>query len=185
MRSLGLLFFALLLSRSFGAQDMTASPALRAGDVFDMKVSGVPLEYAQEFSLQITVGQDGNVNMPLIGEVKAMGLTAADLERSLQRRLVAERIFTQPTVIINMVQGVRTVSVNGGVKNPQRLIWSGDLTLGTAIGGCGGLADFGRSSGIRLIRASKLVGTFNLKSIGKDPSLDPKLLPGDQVWVQE
>ena len=40
---------------------------LRAGDVFDMRLSGMPVEFAQEFTLQYTVGQDGTVNVPLTG----------------------------------------------------------------------------------------------------------------------
>lgn len=172
---------ALLSPAAFG--DTVA--VIRGGDMFDMRLSGMPQEYAQEFSLQFTVGADGTVNVPLIGEIKAAGLTATQLERTMQNRFMAEKIFTNPTVIINIAQVARYVSVSGGVRAPQRLSWSNDLTLSSAIGNCGGLGDFGSPKGIRIVRDGKIFGMFNLKDIQGNPASDPKLLPGDQVLVKE
>ena len=158
---------------------------LRPSDVLEMRLSGMPQEYASEFTLQYTVGQDGTINVPLIGEIKAVGLTSTQLERAIQSRLVAEKIFTQPTVIINIAPVARYVSVSGGVRSPQRLQWTPDLTLSSAIGNCQGISDFGSDKGIQIVRGSKIVGSFNLKDIRKDPAKDPQLLPGDQVLVRE
>jgi polysaccharide export outer membrane protein len=158
---------------------------LRTGDVFDMRLSGMPAEYAAEFSLQYTVGQDGTVNVPYIGEIKAAGLTSTQLERTMQNRFMAEKIFTRPTVIINIAQVARFVSVSGGVRAPQRLPWNADLSLSSAIGNCGGLGDFGNAKKIQIIREAKVFGVFSLRDIQKDPSKDAKLLPGDQVVVPE
>jgi hypothetical protein len=88
-------------------------------------------------------------------------------------------------VLVNVSQATRYVSISGGVRSPQRLSWSSDLTLSSAIGNCQGLSDFGSPKGIRIIREGKVAGTFNLKDIQKDPAVDPKLLPGDQVVVRE
>jgi polysaccharide export outer membrane protein len=153
--------------------------------MFDMRLGGMPAEYAQEFALQFTVGQDGSVNIPLIGEIKAAGLTGSQLERTIQNRLMAEKIFTRPTVIISIAQVARFVSVSGGVRAPQRLQWNPDLSLSSAIGNSGGLSDFGSPKGIRIVREGKVVGVFNLKDIQGDPAKDVKLLPGDQVLVRE
>src|ERR1043165_2535811 len=100
-----------------------AIATLRSGDVLEMRLSGMPQEYANEFTLQYTVGQDGTINVPLIGEVKATGRTSTQLERAVQTRLVQDKIFTQPTVIINIAPTARFVSVSGGVRAPQRLQW--------------------------------------------------------------
>lgn len=162
-----------------------AVATLRVGDVFDMRLSGMPAEYAAEYALQYTVGQDGSVNVPAIGETKVAGLTATQLERTIQNRLMGEKIFKNPTVIINIMSVARYVSVSGGVRSPQRLQWTPDLTLASAIGNCGGIAEFGNGKGIRVIRGGQIGGVFNLKDIQKDPAKDPKLLPGDQVFVPE
>jgi polysaccharide export outer membrane protein len=158
---------------------------LRTGDIFEMNLSGMPGEFAGDFKLQYTIGTEGTVNVPLIGEVRAAGLTATQFERSVESKLVSEKIFTHPTVLINIAQTMRYVSISGGVRQPQRLSWSSDLTLSSAIGNCAGLSDFGSPKGIRIIREGKIFGVFNLTELQKDPSKDPKLLPGDQVLVRE
>ncbi|MDR3404982.1 MAG: polysaccharide biosynthesis/export family protein [Chthoniobacter sp.] len=158
---------------------------LRTGDVFEMRLSGMPAEFASDFNLQYTIGQEGTVNVPLIGEIRAVGLTASQLEHSVESKLVGDKIFTHPTVLISIAQAMRYVSISGGIRSPQRLSWSSDLTLSSAIGNSGGLSDFGSPKGIRIIREGKIAGTFNLNEIQKDPAKDPKLLPGDQVVVRE
>jgi protein involved in polysaccharide export with SLBB domain len=57
--------------------------------------------------------------------------------------------------------------------------------LRTAIENVGGLDDFGNKKGVRLIRDGKIIQVYNLKDLEKDPSKDPKLLPGDQVFVRK
>jgi len=109
---------------------------LRPGDVFEMRLSGMPAEYAGDFNLQYSVGSEGTVSVPLIGEMRAAGLTASQLERQVESKLVNDKIFTHPTVLINIAQATRYVSISGGVRQPQRLSWSNDLTLSSAIGNC-------------------------------------------------
>lgn len=158
---------------------------LRAGDVFDLRLGGVPQEYAADFAQQYTIDQDGTVNLPLIGKMNAGGLRPAQLSRTIEARLTTERIYTRPTVLINVVAASRYVSIHGGVRMPQRLPWSGDVTLSSAIGDCGGLTDFARGNKIRLVRDERIIGVYRLKDFRDDPSKDPKLLPGDQVIVPE
>ena len=158
---------------------------LRPGDMFEMRLAGMPADIAADFTGQYTVGHEGTVNVALIGEVKAIGLTPTQLERTIEAKMVADKIFTHPTVLINVAQATRIVSVSGGVRQPQRLPWSPDLTLSSAIGNCAGLSDFGSGKGIQIIREGKIAGVYNLNEVRKDPSKDPKLLPGDQVVVRE
>jgi len=183
MRRILVLFAILLLSAVVRVNAQYAT--LRTGDLFEMRLSGMPPEFAADFNLQYTVSGDGLINVPLVGEFKALGLTPSELERTIQNKLMADKIFTHPTVLINVAQSTRYVSISGGVRAPQRLLWSADLTLSSAIGNCGGLSDFGSGRGIRIIRDSKIVGAFELKQLQKDPSKDPKLMPGDQVIVRE
>ena len=181
MRPIHLLLVLLsLLTPHLRAADAT----LRPGDVFDMRLTGMPLEIVQDIAnLQYTVGPDGIVNIPLIGKMKVSGLNSTQVEDAIQARYIADKIFTKPTVIISVAQGARWVSVSGGVRAPQRAPWTPDMTLAAAIGNCGGLSDFGSPKGIRVVREGKVLGIFSLKEIEKDPSKDVKLLPGDQVTV--
>ena len=163
-----------------------AEATLRPGDTFDLRLTGMPLEVIQDIAnLQYSIGPDGTVNIPYIGKVKASGLNATQLEESIQTRFITGKIFTRPTVIININQVARFVSITGGVRGPGRQQWTPDMTLGSAIGAAGGLDDFTSGKGIQVIREGKIGGVFNFKDIRKDPANDPKLLPGDQVVIPQ
>jgi protein involved in polysaccharide export with SLBB domain len=159
------------------------APVIRTGDVFEMRLSGLPQDVAIDFAVQYTVGQEGTVNVPLVGEVKVSGLSPTQVEREMQAKLVSGKIFTHPTVIINVLAGSRFVSVGGGVKSPQRLQWSQDLTLHTAVSNAGGLDDYADPKKVRLIRDGKVFHAYDLRVLEKDLSQDPRLLPGDQIFV--
>ncbi len=163
----------------------SGSATLRPGDLFTMRLSGMPAEFAGEFSVEYTVGTDGNVNIPLVGDVRAEGYAPGQLEKAIQQRLVAGKIFTNPTIIISVQAVARIVTVGGGVRAPQRMQWFPDLTLKSAIQSAQGLTEFASGKNIRVIRGGKVAGTYDYKKISRDPSTDPKLLPGDQVDVPE
>src|SRR4051794_27980187 len=106
----------LLLLLALGALVPNRSEAqavMRSGDVFELRLSGMPTEYASEFALQYTVGDAGEVRLPLIGEVKAAGVSTTDLARAIERKLVANKIFTTPTAVITIQPNTRVVSVGG------------------------------------------------------------------------
>lgn len=117
----GIIFTGLFLSLGLSlAQAQTVAP-LRVGDVFDLRLAGVPQEYAGDFTLQCTIDQGGTVNLPLLGEIKAAGLRPAQLERAIEAGLVAGKIFSHPAVLVNVAANGRHVSISGGVRMPQRL----------------------------------------------------------------
>ncbi len=181
MRSLFLLLL-LLGSGPLGAQ--TALVTIRPGDTFEMRLGGVPIELAQEFNTSYNVSQEGTVNIPLIGETRVAGLTPPQIEKAIQNRLISDKLFTRPSVNINPTPNSRFVTIGGGVRAPQRLAWSNDLTLRSAVDLAGGLSDWGTLKGIRLIRGGQQT-VYDGRKFDKDPSLDPKLLPGDQIIVAQ
>jgi polysaccharide biosynthesis/export protein len=155
---------------------------LRVGDSFEMRLSGMEAPYGDEFMRQYVVDADGTVNLPYIKSVSASGLTPGQLERSIQQRLVSEKIFTNPTVNITLQTTARVVSVTGQVRNPQRITWSSDLTLLSAVDLAGGTGDFAGKK-VRLMRNGQVINLYDFKILRRDPASDPKLLPGDRVDV--
>lgn len=161
-----------------------ASAVLRNNDSFEMQLGGVPLEYAAEFRLQYTVGDDGNVQVPLIGSVQATGRTISQFSNAVAAKLREDKIFTFPTVTVNLVPQSRFVTVGGAVRAPQAVPWSQDLTLSAGIMRAGGPTEFGNTKRVRISRGGE-VRVFNLREADKDPGQNPKLLPGDEVTVPE
>jgi len=154
----------------------------RPGDSFELRMTGMPLEDAAMYALSFTIGADGYVNVPLGGQLRAAGLTQSQLEKAIERRLVDQKIFRWPTATINVPTQARFVTVGGAVRQPQRIGWSADLTVLSAITAAGGAGDFG-GKWVDMIRRGK-TAVINLKELKKDPSKDFPLLPGDQLELR-
>ena len=158
----------------------SSSVVLRPNDVLELRMSSMPPEEAQQFSgTAYTVGGDGQVSFPYAGALQAAGRTPSELERALERTLIDKKMFRWPTATINVVNGLRYVVVGGNVRAPNRMPWSADLTLMSGIMAAGGPGDFAGKK-INLIRNGAIT-VYRYDKLQKDPSQDPRLLPGDQV----
>jgi polysaccharide export outer membrane protein len=115
--------------------DIAPTTTLRAGDTFEVSLGGVPPESgdAQNFNKPHTVGGDGSVNIPYVGSIRAAGLTQSQLEKAIGRRLIEEKVFRWPTITINVPERARLITVGGQVGVPQRIYWSADAALMSAV----------------------------------------------------
>ena len=163
------------------ASRTSSSVVLRPNDMIDLHMSGMPPEEAVQFSGTLyTISGDGQVNIPYAGSLPAAGRTTTELEHAIQRVLIDKKLFRWPTATINIANTTqRYVTIGGNVRVPGRTQWSADLTLMSAISDHGGPGDFAGDK-INLIRSGAIT-VYRFKQLQKDPKLDPKLLPGDQV----
>jgi protein involved in polysaccharide export with SLBB domain len=161
------------------AEEPRGNVVLRTGDSFQLLMSGMPMEDAAAFPREYTIGQDGMINITYAGQIRAAGLSQSQLERAIEERLVSAKIFRAPTATINVQAGARFVTVGGQLRSPNRLQWSQDLTLLSAISACGGPSDFATKK-VNVIRNKQFM-TYDYYKLRKNPADDPKLLPGDQV----
>jgi polysaccharide export outer membrane protein len=91
-----------------------------------------------DLSGKFTVETDGTFTYPLIGRVKAGGLTLRALEDSLKARLKDEGFFRNPqvTVAVETYKSQR-IYVIGEVRSPGPVPLSGDMSLVEAIARAG------------------------------------------------
>ena len=160
---------------------------LRAGDKVTMKIAGVPATDVQTLSGLYTISGEGTLRMPYLqNEIRAASLAPTQVARIIEKRYVAEEIFTRPTVTITMdtSEGLRLVTVAGEVKSPGDVPYRPDLTLLMAVTARGGFSEFASQRGVRLIRGSK-VTHHDMRSFSRKPELDIKLKPGDRVIVMQ
>src|SRR5262249_58981452 len=74
---------------------------------------------APVFQEGLRVAADGNVTVPLLGSVHAAGLTPAELESEIARRLVAGGILLHPNVSVQIAEHRSSaVAVMGSVERP-------------------------------------------------------------------
>lgn len=86
---------------------------------------------------KFAVETDGTFTFPLIGRIKAGGLTLRDLEAELKRRL-ADGFFNNPTVTVAVEQyRSQRVFVVGEVRTPGTYALTGDMMLIEALARAG------------------------------------------------
>ena len=160
-----------------------ADNTFRNGDVFEMRLSGPPEEFTREFKIMLTV-DEGSVNLPLIGRVMAVGMSSTQLASSIEMRLKTAKIFTiaNVNITVNPNANQRTIIVGGSVRQSGKQPWIPDLTLTGAISSAGGPSDFA-GDGVKIIRNGR-AQKYSRKALRKDPSIDPKVLPGDIIEVE-
>lgn len=179
-----LLFILLALAGAPVAPSVRADAALRAGDPFELRISGVPTDEQTQVNNVYTVDANGMVNMPYINKVRAGGLTPGQLAAAIENQYKASRIFTNPTITIVMQPQTRFVNVGGAVRTPTRVPFTEDMTLLAAINAAGGFNDFADQKRVRLLRGSE-AKVYDVRQFRREPALDPKLQPGDRVEVPQ
>ena len=136
----------------------------------------------------VPVRSDGNISMPLIGEVHASGLTPLQLERDITTRLRA--YLTQPDVTVVVVQmNSQKFNVLGRVMKPGAYKLTASTTVLDAIAQAGGFQDFAKRKAIYILR-QKPTGEetripFNYKDVirGEHPEQNIRIEPRDTIVV--
>jgi polysaccharide export outer membrane protein len=153
---------------------------LAANDTISLKVFQEP-ELSTE-ALQID--PSGNIDLPLLGEIRAQGLSPSELARRLEQSF--STYLRDPRVSVALVESGQTITVEGAVRQPGVFPIRGRSTLIEALALAQSPTFIAASDQIfvfRTINGRRAGARFDIKRIraGADP--DPVLLPGDQVVV--
>jgi polysaccharide export outer membrane protein len=105
----------------------------------------------QKLSVDVKVRTDGQVTLPLIGDVAVVNLTPAGAAQQIEHRLDGLVVDPKVTVTIKESQPA-TFSVIGAVKTPGNYPLHAGIGLLQAIATAGGLTDFADSDSIFVIR---------------------------------
>lgn len=182
-----LLATAALLLSSAQVHAQSAESALRPGDSIVIRISGVPAEEVTNFASSFSIGDNGNVNLPFIGEVRAAGKRPSTLQKDIESAYRTAEIYTHPTIQVsaNMTDGTSTqvLFVSGEVKTPNRYTLSPGMNVGTAITTAGGFTDFADPKHVKLIRNGRAV-ELDCRRADSPGSLTP-VQPGDQITVSQ
>ena len=157
---------------------------VRLGDTIELRISGVPNEEAASVNGVYTIDDQGNINLPYIQKVKILGLLPTQIQEAIQSRYISEKIYTHPTITVQQNALPRFVNVMGEVKAPQRVAFTADMTLMTAINACNGFTDFANKNNIDLKRGST-VTKYRGIDIEHGKVEDPPVQPGDMITVHQ
>ena len=146
-------------------------------------VLGILFWREMEMSGDVTVRPDGMITLPLLGDVRAVGLTTDQLKDILQKS--ASKILTDAnvTVVVRQINS-RKVYVTGQVGMSGAYPLIGSRTVLQALAMAGGLTEYAKGDKILIVRGS-MTFKFNYKEVldGKNLAQNIQLQPGDQVLV--
>ncbi|MEW6305573.1 MAG: polysaccharide biosynthesis/export family protein [Verrucomicrobiota bacterium] len=127
------------------------------------------------------VKDDGTINLPLIGSVKAVGKTRGELQREVQARYVPA--YYAQGVVITVDPAERYFYVSGEVKIPSRQLYTPGMTVTKAIAAAGDFTVYAKKSRIEVIRANGRKERVDYKKALANPKLDLPIFPNDRVHV--
>jgi polysaccharide export outer membrane protein len=138
-----------------------------------------------KFSGLFTVDQDGKFTYPLVGDITAGGLTAAEVEQNVVKALATYVKKPLVTVTVQEVQS-KKYYLTGGVNHPGEYLLAVPTTILQAIIKAGGLQDFANQKKIYILRGSTKI-PFNYKEVSQGKHMEQNVLlePGDQVFVPQ
>jgi polysaccharide export outer membrane protein len=122
-----------------------ASVSLVSGDVIRLVFPGAP-----ELNQSQKIRADGKINLPLVGEVDAAGMTIGSLQSELALRYKPQLQST--TVVVTLESSVTQVVVSGAVSHPAKLSFERPTTVFQAIMEAGGVSEYGSLKRVHLIR---------------------------------
>lgn len=131
------------------------------GDQIFITVFGQP-----DMSAEVTVNDNDQVTLPLIGTLKIGGLTPQTIEKLIAQRLKDGEYLRNPEVSVQVRQ-VRSqmISVLGEVLRPGRFPILGKLTVLDAVATAGGLTQRADSTALLIRRNPALNGDIQRKEI--------------------
>lgn len=145
-------------------------------DVFDVPT----------LSQTVEVDNTGNINLPLIGQVQAAGLTPHQLSQSIASALSA-KYMKDPIVTISVKDAAsKKVTVDGSVVQPGLYEITPGTTLTQAVALAHGpdqVADIHHVAIVRGQGAARTITVFDLDEIHDGKTVDPVVEPNDAVVV--
>lgn len=104
---------------------------LGPGDKVHVSVAG-----ADDLTGDYTIGDNGSISMPLIGDVKAAGLTRAEVERNMEKKL-SDGYLKHPKVSIGTLT-YRPFYIFGEVAKPGEYPYAAGMRVMSAVATAGG-----------------------------------------------
>ena len=160
-----------------------ATDSYRIGslDVIEISVYGV-----SDLSVSAKVGDDGNLQLPLLGATPAAGKTAEELQQDLTARLGADYLQNPQVPVLVKEFNSRTVVVTGAIKNGVYPL-KGKTTLLQLVASAGGFTEASDSTVLILRKkgGKRLAARFDVSAIEKGRAEDVVLHAGDTIVAGE
>lgn len=169
------------LADQFVSSSKAGTPTYRIGplDVVEVSVFKVP-----ELSKVAQVSDAGTISVPLIGDVKAGGMTAREVEADLAKRWGARYLRDPQVSVFIKEMNSQRVTVEGAVRKPGVYAIQPNMTLLQSIALAQG-EEKTADTGVMIFRevgGQRQAARFDLSEI-RSGGKDPLVAPGDVIVV--
>lgn len=155
----------------------------RAGAPDELLVTILPEPVVQE---DVIVRPDGLITIQLVGDVLAGGRTLDEISSDIENRISKYKRGARVTVALKEALS-QAVTVLGEVRRPGSFPLVRQTRVAEALGLVGGVSNFAKTSGIRIVRSrggEPLVIPVDLGAIrGGDMTSNVQVYGGDIVYV--
>jgi len=169
----------------FMAAGWLSSAALAAGRIL-AKQDTVVIKVVSQPDMDTTtrVGADGTIEFPYVGRIKAAGRSEDDLARTIEQRLAARQIVTDPHVLVETTTFGTQATIQGEVNAPGAFTLDRATTLTQFLSKAGGLKETAGEVIIR--RNGRIIGRYNGPDIvsGKIDANRILIQDNDEVYVE-
>lgn len=142
----------------------------------------------QELNGSLRVSEDGQINLPLVGNVGVAGLTETEAAQRI-KGILEQKVLQRASVSVRVQEfRSRPISVIGSVRQPGNLAFAGRWTLLEALTAAGGLDDT-HGAYIHVLRRSEngLSDQVSIRTddllVRADPRVNIPIFPGDLINV--
>jgi len=164
------------------AMDEIIAQRIRPNDKLSISVFGEPELTREDY----VVDGSGFLQVPLIGQIIAAGVSPDELRAEITRRLGA-RFIRDPQVSVTLTERAKArFAVEGQVEQPGVYEADSTTTLLAAIAQAGSPSRVARHSEVmvfRIINGRRMGGRFNIDQIRAGKADDPQIIGGDTVVV--
>ncbi len=165
----------LFLSNVVAAQEGNLSMSqyqLGSGDRIQISVFG-----QDDLSMEVRLPDVGTINYPFLGEIKLVGLTAAEVEQLIYKGLLGDYLVN-PSVSVAIVE-YRPFFIDGEVKRPGGYAYQPGLSVNKAAALAGGYTERAARDKITIIRQKD--GRTNEFTV----TVSDMIQPGDIITINQ
>lgn len=173
--SLFSLIFLLFGSLQIMAQEGNLSMSqyqLGSGDRIQISVFG-----QDDLSMEVRLPDVGTINYPFLGEIKLVGMTAAEVEQLIYDGLLGDYLVN-PSVSVAIVE-YRPFFIDGEVKRPGGYAYQPGLSVNKAAALAGGYTERAARDKITIIREKN--GQTNEFTV----TVSDMIQPGDIITINQ
>jgi len=142
----------------------------------------------EDVSRTVTVRPDGNISLPLVDDIEAVGLSPEELKTRIEEKLTPFMAAAPEVSVIVLEANSKRFFVQGEVNTPGIYPLRNRTTISQAITMAGGFTEFAKRNKIRILRKWKgrqETIPVKYKKILKEDSgeIDVQLKPDDIIIV--